>query len=110
MTHEEHVREEVISRYRVALQAVRDEAGTLRFRDVVAILEPRIDQLSSVVCNEELASHARQTIRSLGGMEGIGDVGRNEQTCTYLDSIERLYHAAKAVLALWDDPCGRQSG
>lgn len=86
-----------LNKYRGALRKVQDEAGKLKFGDVVKIVQGRIDELASGLSDENLCEHAKRTIRSLGGMEELGDVVMTEATRPYLDSIEGLYRAAKAV-------------
>jgi hypothetical protein len=96
-------RERAISLYRTALQGLMDESRNQRFGDVVTIIQEWLNELSPEICDDDLCSHAKRTIRALGGMGGLGDVARTEATKTYFEFINRVYRTAKGILDSCDD-------
>jgi hypothetical protein len=55
-------------------------------------------QLSSPISDEDLAKHAKRTIRALGGMGSIGEIALADSEKVFTESVESLYRAAKDVL------------
>ena len=93
-------REQALASYRAALRTMQEELRKRRLLRWVPALEDWEGQLSAGMDDEDLCRHARRTMRSLGGMESIGEMASGLRDRALIELVEHLHNAAKRVAAL----------